>query len=539
MSSNANIAIRIASVFNNKGFKDASKQTTSLEKGVKKLGKTLAGVFGAQQLLKFAKNASKAFIEDEKAASQLARAVNNLGLAFETPAIERFIKGLATVSGVTDDQLRPSMQKLLQVTGSVTKSQELLTQALDVSRGSGVDFETVTNDLAQAYVGNLKGLRKYNLGLTQAELKSSSFADVQERLTKTFSGASAAFLDTYAGKIGLLSNAAGEASETIGGALVDSLISVFAAGDPAEFVAKIDTLATKIADTVASVVFGFKKLYILTSDRAILASFNPFDNYEKNALAAVEAAEKAAKARRNVTTQGYIGSMATGIYTSPTQEAARKNAEAAAVKRAKELAALQKKTLATQKSGLALGRASKTLDLERIGIESALKNQISETDRLSLNLQLALLDKNETQATKLAAQLEAAIKRQNELSAALLATPKAPNPYADWKIPPMGPISPVLSTPPQNPLIGTLVPNFVPPPWVKELMSGPESIKQFGPQGGLGAGVVAGVNPTVNVTVLLDNGIVAGAVSEVQTNNNLSGSFTTVGGRGANTARFT
>ena len=132
----------------NKAFKDAGKATNALDKSVKKLGSTLAGVFGAQQLLKFAKNASKAFIEDEKAATQLAQSVKNLGLAFETPRIEQFISQLSQASGVTDNQLRPSMQKLLQTTGSVTKSTELLTQALDISRGSGVDFETVVSDLS-------------------------------------------------------------------------------------------------------------------------------------------------------------------------------------------------------------------------------------------------------------------------------------------------------------------------------------------------------------------------------------------------------
>lgn len=133
-----------------KAFSDAGKATSALDKSVKKLGATLAGVFGAQQLLKFAKNASKAFIEDQKAANQLAIAVKNLGLAFETPSIERFISDLSKMSGVTDDQLRPSMQKLLQTTGSVAKSTELLTQALDISAGSGVDYETVVSDLSAA-----------------------------------------------------------------------------------------------------------------------------------------------------------------------------------------------------------------------------------------------------------------------------------------------------------------------------------------------------------------------------------------------------
>ena len=430
--------LRIPIVVENKGKKalsDTSKSVSALDKGVKRLGKSLVAVFGAQQLLKFAKNASKAFIEDEKAANRLALAVKNLGLEFEAPRIERYISDLSRMSGVTDDQLRPAMQRLLQTTGSVTKAQELLAQATDISAGSGIDYETVVSDLSRAYVGQTRGLTKYALGVSVAELKTMKFAEVQERLNKQFSGASAEFLTTYAGKLQLLTTASGEASETIGGALVDSLVSVFAAGDTADFVNQIDTLATKIADTVASVVFGFQKLYVLTSDRAILASFNPFDDYEKNALAAIEAAEKAAKFRRNMPAMGYQGSQPMGIYETSAQRTARVKAERDAARRAKELAAMAKKTLDTQKKQNALTKASQTLDLERIGIAAALQGQISETDRLSLNLQLALLNKNDAVATKLALELEAAIKRQAMLAAALAATPEAPNPYRNWKVP--------------------------------------------------------------------------------------------------------
>ena len=508
--------LRIPIIVENKGkkaFGEANKQVNVLDKSVKKLGKSLAAVFGAQQLLKFAKNASMAFIEDEKAANRLALAVKNLGLAFETPRIEQFISDLSRASGVTDDELRPAMQRLLQTTGSVTKAQELLAQATDIAAGSGVAYETVANDLAMAYVGQTRGLRKYSLGLTQTELKTMKFTDLQERLNKQFSGANADYLTTYAGKMQLLGTAAGEASETIGGALVDSLVSVFAAGDTTEFVNKIDTLANKIADTVAAVVFGFRKLYVLTSDRAILASFNPFDDYEKNALAAIEAAEKAAKARRNTTTMGYIGSQPVGIYETGAQAAARKKAEADAAKRARELAALQKKTVNTQKQANALAKAAKTIDLERIGLTAALKGQISETDRLSLTLQLALLDKNDSAATKLSSQLDAAVKRQNELNAALLATPEAPNPFRNWSVPKLdfG-----------GNLLGSPVPDYVPPAW-----SMPPT---YGQQGGLPAGVVAGVNPTppINITVELDGAVVGNAIRDTSINDSLSGSFNTV-----------
>jgi hypothetical protein len=409
------------------------------------------------------------------------------------------------------------MQRLLTTTGSVAKAQELLTQATDIAAGSGVDYETVVNDLSMAYVGQTRGLRKYSLGLSQAELKTMKFADVQERLNKQFSGASAEFLTTYAGKLQLITTAAGEASETIGKSLVESLVSVFAAGDTTQFVNQIDTLATKIADTVSAVVFGFQKLYVLTSDRAILASFNPFDDYEKNALAAIEAAEKAAKFRRNMPSSGYLGSQPMGIYETSAQIAARKNAEAAAAKRARELAALQKKTLDTQKKSLALQKASKTLNLDAIGIEAALKGQISETDRLSLLLQKSILEGNANLATSLSDQLDAAVKRQNELRQSLLTTPEAPNPYRNWTLP-----SELLNYTASS--LGVSVAQLQAAPVAPsssfsdaqmELMAAVNSFQ--------GANQAA-----VNVEVYLDGDIVGGAVRDSSINSSLSGSFNTV-----------
>lgn len=503
-----------------KAFKEADNSVKSLTKNFKKLAGAAGIGLSTAAVIKFGKEAAKAFIADEKAARRLAISVKNLGLGFETPRIERYISELSAMSGITDDQLRPSMQKLLQTTGSVTKAQELLAQATDISAGSGVDYETVVNDLTMAYVGQTRGLRKYNLGLSVAELKGMKFADVQERLNKQFSGANADYLTTYAGKLQLISTAAGEASEKIGGALVESLVSVFAAGDTTKFVSQIDALAIKIADTVSAVVFGFKKLYVLTSDRAILASFNPFDDYEKNALAAIEAAEKAAKFKRNAPTMGYSGSQPLGIYETPVQIAARKKAEADAAKRAKALAALQTKSLGDAKKKAALDKASKTLEIERISITAALRNQVSETDRLSLNLQLALLDKNDAQATKLSGELNEAVKRQNALNAALLATPEAPNPYRNWKAPEMGPTAMAGSVTGGG--YGGLVPNFNVPEYAKD------SYSQYGPLGGLGAGVIAGVNPQVNVVVTLDGNAVTGAITETQVNQSLSGTFSDV-----------
>jgi hypothetical protein len=539
MSANTSLAIRIAAIFDNKGLKQAGKEVKGLQSAVKKLAGAAGIGLSTAAVVNFGKQSAKAFIADQKAASQLAVAVKNLGLAFETPRIEQFISNLSEASGVADDVLRPSMQKLLQTTGSVAKSTQLLTQALDISRGSGVEFSTVVSDLTAAYVGQTRGLRKYSLGISQAELKTMSFADVQERLTKQFSGANATYLTTYAGKLGILSTAAGEAQEIIGKGLVDSLSLLAGEGNTVQPIAdSMQELATYVSDVTVGLATLIAKVKELPG----------MDYYLKNIFPQVLKLNQITQALdllRKLTPDttegmgGYPSSALGGSFVDPN-DAARKKAEAAAVKRAKELASLQKKTLDTSKKQNALTKASQTLDLERIGIAAALQGQISETDRLSLNLQLALLNQNDAVATKLAAELEAAIKRQNMLQAALLATPEAPNPYRNWKIPDLGPLGGLAAgvIAGVNPSVTAIVevPSMAELPAFNVPTYAADSLSQYGPMGGLAAGVIAGVNPqpVINVVVEVAGEEVAAVITQQQTNKSLSGSFVGVN----RTARF-
>jgi hypothetical protein len=223
-----------------------------------------------------------------------------------------------------------------------------------------------------------------------------------------------------------------------------------------------------------------------------------------------------------------------------TRAKARDKAEAASVKRAKELAALQKKTLKTQKDQNALTKASKILDIDRINITAALRGQISETDRLSLNLQLALLDKNEEKALKLSSELSEAVKRQNDLKAALLSTPEAPNPYRNWKPPTfVGPVMPPsLTAPITEPKFpyGEQVPNFNVPDYMKQGSAGITG-RPAGDYLGLSAiGAGATADTILNVVVNVDGDPVANAITSAQVNQSLSGTFRDVSrynGRGS------
>ena len=108
----------------------------------------------------FGKASVQAFIADDKAPEFYPAPLAIWALAFADPSVKTFIGDLEKQYGVLDDFLRPAYQKLLTTTGNLTKSQDLLKTALDLSAQSGESVVSVAGDLGRAYAGNTKGLQK-------------------------------------------------------------------------------------------------------------------------------------------------------------------------------------------------------------------------------------------------------------------------------------------------------------------------------------------------------------------------------------------
>jgi len=501
-----------------KAFKDADSSV----KGLTKSFKSLAGAAGiglsTAAIINFGKQGVLAFAENEKSARRLAGVVKNLGLELETPTIEATLDRISAKYGYQGEVLRESYQKLITATGSLEKSQELLNLSLDVAAGSGQELLTVNQDLANLFVGNTKGLRKYNLGLSQAQLKTIKYEDAVALLAKTFKGAGQGELNTFSGEMRVLTEAADNAQEIIGGGLIDALMILSGDTTVEELAKSMSELATNTSTALTQLsLFGKGVINIFGGIASGVEDFilatDPFIALITEGDPTGFMDQPRPRARRFFS--GGQDSIAEAKRTK-----ARAIAEAEALRLAKERANLEKKALLEAKKRAALEKASKTLEILRIGATAALKGKISETDRLSLELQLALLDKNETLAIKLSGELEAAVKRNNELRAALLATPLAPNPYANWYPPILAPLSTGALALGGAPVGGGgVMPDFNVPE---------NSYSQVGPMGGLGAGVIAGVNPNINITVNLDGDVVAGAITELQQNDSLSGTFSSI-----------
>jgi len=418
MASQTDLAVRIATIFDAAGINKADKSVSKFEKNAKKLGKTLGIALSAAAVVAFGKASVKAFAADQKSAQMLTIAIKNLGLAFEQANVDKFISDLERSSAMADDVLRPAFQALLTTTGSVAKAQQLLNTAIETSRGSGIDLATVAQDLANAYVGNTKGLKKYNLGLSQAELKTMSFTEIMMRLNKQFDGSSAAYLETYAGKMEAITTAVGNAQEAIGESLVNALMTLSGAGNTTELITYISNVGQRIADLITSVEkFGFLLKFW----------FNP-KNWLKKGDAGAKEWEELLRKRAYATAKAFDpkNNSLTGYKVD---EAAKKKAAADAAKRAKELAAAQTKNTAELKKQAALKKAGTVFDLEQIQLVAALKGKLSENEKLRVEAQLALLNGNEAVATKLTQQILAAQDASGNLAMFLAALPNAKNPF--------------------------------------------------------------------------------------------------------------
>jgi len=383
--------INIGSKFDAKGFKQAQTATDKLGKSVKNLAKTFGVAFSVAAIVAYGKAAAKAAADDAKAQAILANNLKNVGLAYAQLPVEQFINNMQKQTGILDDQLRPAFARLAQVTGSVQKSQELMSNAFDISSGSGVDFSTVVDTLSLAYIGNTKGLKNLKINMTAAELKTASFTEIITQLNKQFAGAGKVAVATYGGQMQLLTAAASDAQEVIGFALLDAIKKVSGAEGVEGLTDGIGVLAEATAlfiELLAKPIEGKGSWVNTLSD---LITKLPGFNQSVQALA------------------GYLGvqDIRTGYgQQSPGERAKAVAAEAAAAKRnkavtaelrkqaaaaaalaksKKETAALDKATAA---ANLALGKGADVFDIEKIQLNAALIGQAEALGKATTGAQM-------------------------------------------------------------------------------------------------------------------------------------------------------
>ena len=387
----SNIVIDLAAEFTGKkAFKQAENASSSLSKSINKLAKGFTAAYVAHKALAFGQASVKAFVADDNAARSLGVTLKNLGLETGNTSIyiNDLISRMEKQTGVLDDELRPAMDRLLRATGSITKAQDLLGLALDISAGTGKDLTAVTQALQKSYLGNTASLSKLGVGLSKAELTSSSFADIQKRLAVLFAGQASSAAASYSGQLNKLTIASNNVKEAIGEGIVDALVTLSDDDTLLNLTTNMENLATYTADVIRG--FGLMAAAIkkipgisgltgadIVQAIPILGSYITILN------------QMGSQSRRAAEVAQGKNPIQSGTYLNTTKKVTVLTKEQTAAE-LKKLAA-KKLSLAIDKANLLLGKGGNIFDMDAIQLNAAMINQAEQLGKVTSQSQLLMI----------------------------------------------------------------------------------------------------------------------------------------------------
>jgi hypothetical protein len=222
----------------------------------------------------------KSAIEDEAAQAKLATTLTNVTGATDAQiaATESWITQQGISLGITDDELRPALERLTRATGDISEAQKLASLAFDISAGTGKSLEAVSNALGKAVEGNTGALGKLGIGIEAADLKSMSLEEITAKLAETFGGQATEKAETFAGKMDRLKLVFDEAKETAGSFILDALTPLVTLA-VTKLIPTLTTLGENIGKTLQPI---FKDISDFVKDSVIPVFTDLWDYFTKN-----------------------------------------------------------------------------------------------------------------------------------------------------------------------------------------------------------------------------------------------------------------
>lgn len=221
------LSIPITTSFSDTGIKKAIAEFKQLEGtgakaqfAIKKAAVPAAAALTGLGVALF--DATKGAMEDAQAQDLLASAIskNTTATDAQIKANEDWISTQGKLLGVTDDELRPAIAKLVTQTGSLKEAQKGAALAMDIAAATGKPLSTVTDALAKAYGGNTKALAKLDPKLKDLIKGGLDAEGAMSVLADTFGGAATTKANTAAGQFQRLGVTLAETKESIGAALL-------------------------------------------------------------------------------------------------------------------------------------------------------------------------------------------------------------------------------------------------------------------------------------------------------------------------------
>jgi hypothetical protein len=184
-----------------------------------------AGAAAAAYAGKLAIDGVKSAMDDEAAQAKLATTLKNVtGATAETiAAAEKHIQSMQFQYGLSDSQLRPSLDRLVRSTKDTSEAFKLQALAINISAGTGKDLETVSNALAKAHDGNIGALKKLGVSLDENIIKSKDFDAATRVLSTTFNEQANVQAETFNGKMARMGEVFGEAKESVGVFILEAI----------------------------------------------------------------------------------------------------------------------------------------------------------------------------------------------------------------------------------------------------------------------------------------------------------------------------
>ena len=440
------IVIPIISEFQGKGFKQAETSTQKLTNSLKRLALTLGTALSARKIAQFGK-------ASVLAASNLEEAVSKATVVFGRGAaeIEEFGKTSAKSLGISSAaaiEAAGTYGNLLQAFGigqaqAQGMSLSLVQLAADMASFNNTPIDQAITALRSGLSGETEPLKRYGVALQDVRLKTEALrmgliSSTKEALTPATKAQAAYELilkDTVlaqgdfertsggvANSLKILSASATNAQTIIGTKLIQSMDllvdrqnGVQALADSFEDMAiSTGNISLGLADVIKDLKTlggllpgeGFKL-------RNLTAARIPLNYLEQRGqkLAAKEEAKAEMISRANAKEQGILASRNFLVQKKTTAELTKQNK--------------------LKKDTNKLNKASSMLDLEKIQIEAALQGELTDNERLRLQLMKALVNENADRAEYLAKELE---KSQNSIAKLKdsLTEFKPSSPFDEW-----------------------------------------------------------------------------------------------------------
>lgn len=437
----SDIKIIIAAELKKQSFDKAEKAASRLGKSFDRLAGRIGAALSIAAIAKFSKAAITAFAEDEKAAKSLTRTYENLGLAFQGAIVNDYVDQLQRATGVADTELRPALATLTRATLDYGRAQDLLGTAMNVSAGTGLSLETVTNALAKAQLGQMSSLAKLNIGIGKAEASTISFDDALVRINQRFNGQAAIAANSYEGQLKRLRIQADEAQESLGKDLVLAINRLTTGGDLTTLGNKFEDMADnagKMAIGIADIIGELNRDVSATGANGWITKFNDL-------MANLNVFEYLKNRGQDIT----LGVKQRTLGAPGAELMAQRNAKLLAAEKAElaKIVALEKARAKEQAKQKRLREISKMLaqkeakfELQRIQLAAAAQGKLTEEEKKRV-AELALIE--EIKAAVAADDLataESLLQRLNEVQtvtfdlAETLLDLKAGDPFSEWDV---------------------------------------------------------------------------------------------------------